>query len=355
MKAGAGDLAGGPELPIAFQPSPDGPSSDGPSSDEPGSDRPSPDEDAAAAASPGEVGPGEGDSGDTDTAEIGPEAGIQPARSPSPYRRAGFAATRALVVLGVAFVGYQLVVPTVHVERGRLARLVPTKPGVAAFDKTAPQQGAMDDTATGLAAMTAAAKHSPNQTGVYSIQWLPNQTSGIGVAAFLLPNDATAATTFAQARGQQLSPGSFSSSQLTRTSTFTVAAVPGATGAVYATSPKAGASQQGLAVALFRYGKVVALVDVASSNATDKAAAETVAAGEYANLHRLGSGFSLSVTRRPVVPTVLWIVGAVVLAAIAALAPVMRRRRAEKRRRAYEEEMAHRVVVGRQVIVKHRR
>ncbi len=311
-----------------------------------------------AVAGADETGPSDGDTdaaGDANTGGSGRDAATRPTPSPSPYRRAGFSVARGLVVLAVAAVGYQLVVPDVHVERGRLARLVLSKPGVAAFNKTAPQAGEQDDTKTGVAALTAAAKRSPHQTGIYSIQWVPTQTSGVGIVAFLLPSDATAATTLAQVRVQQESAGSFSSSGLTRTSTFTVPAVPGSSGAQYAPSSKAGASLPGLAVSAFRDGRVVALVDASTSNSTDKATVDAVTTGEYGNLHRLGSGFGLSVTRRPVVATVLWVVAAVVLAAIGALTPVVRRRRAEKRRRAYEAEMANRVVVGRRVIVKHRR
>jgi hypothetical protein len=271
------------------------------------------------------------------------------------YRHAGFAVARGLAVLVVAVVGYQLVVPTVHVERGRLSRLVLSKPGLAAFDKAKPQAGEQGDTQTKLAAVTAAAKRSPNQTGIYSIQWVPTQTTGVGIVAFLLPSNAAAASTFAELRAQQLGTGSFSSSGLGRTSTFAVAGVPGSAGAVYAPSPKASAAVPGLAVTVLRDGKVVALVDASTGNSTDKATASAVTAAEYGNLRHLGSGFSLSVTRRPGVATGLWIGGALVVAAIAALTPVVRRRRAEKRRRADEEMMANRVLVGRRVIVKHRR
>ncbi len=288
------------------------------------------------------------------------EAATRPAHSVAsfrraPYRRTGFAVARALAVLIVAAVGYQLVVPTDHVERGRLARLVPTKPGLTAFDKASPQAGEQDDTKTGLAAMTAAAKRSPGHTGIYSVQWVPTQTSGVGIVTFLLPNAAAAVTTFTELRTQQLGTGSFSSSGLRRTATFTVAAVPGSSGAEYAPSPKAKAAVPGLAVTVFRYGKVVALIDASTSNSTDKAAVDAVTASEYGNLHRLGTGFTLSVTRRPGVATGLWVAGAIVVAAVAALWPVARRRRAEKRQRAYDEMMANRVTVGRRVIVKHRR
>jgi hypothetical protein len=295
------------------------------------------------------------DDGDGDTGGSGGDARTRPAGSPSRYRRAGFAVARGIAVLAVAAVGYQLVVPTVHVERGRLSRLVLSKPGLAAFDKAKPQAAEQPDTQTQLAAMTTAAKRSPNKTGIYSIQWVPTQTTGVGIVAFLLPSNATAATVVSELKAQQLSAGSFSSSGLTRTSTFTVAGVPDSSGAVYAPASKAGASVPGLAVTVLRSGRVVALSDAATSNSTDQASVDKVTVAEYDHLHNLGSGFTLSVTRRPVVATWLWVAGALVLATIAALAPVVRRRRAERRRLAHEEMAANQVIVGRRVIVKHRR
>jgi hypothetical protein len=94
---------------------------------------------------------------------------------------------------------------------------------------------------------------------------------------------------------------------------------------------------------------------VASSSSTARPNADTITRGEYANLRHLGTGFSLSVTRRPVVATTLWAAGAIVLAALTALAPVWLRRRARRRRQAYEDEMASRTIIGERVIVKRRR
>jgi hypothetical protein len=295
------------------------------------------------------------DEDDEDDEDDDDDEDDEAAWSPSPHRRAAFAVARALVVLAVAAVGYQAVVPTVHVVRGRLARLVPTKSGVAAFDKTHAQSGEQDATKTGIAAAATATKQSPNRTGLYSIEWSPTQNSVAGFIAFLLPSDSTATTALAQIRTQQLAVGSYSSSSLTRTSTYTVAGVPGSYASVYAPSAKAAGSAPGLVATAFRYGRVVAVSEVASSNATARPDADTMTTGEYANLRHLGTGFSLSVTRRPVVATALWAASAGVLAAIAALVPVVRRRRAQRRRQAYEAEMASRVVIGARVIVKHRR
>jgi hypothetical protein len=275
--------------------------------------------------------------------------------APWARRRARFAIARALVVLVVAAVGYQAVVPTTHVVRGRLARLVVSKSGVAAYDKTPGRAGAQSDAQTGLAAVTAAAKQSPNRTGLYSIEWSPTQNSGAAVIAFLLPSNSTATTTLAQIRTQQLAAGSYSSNSLTRTSTYSVTGVPGSYAAAYAPSSKGAGAPPGLTVTAFRYGRVVAVTEVATSDSTARANADTITRGEYANLRHLGTGFSLSVTRRPVVATTLWAAGAIVLAALTALAPVWLRRRARRRRQAYEDEMASRTIIGERVIVKRRR
>ncbi len=282
-------------------------------------------------------------------------AATGPARSPSPLRQTGFAVARALVVLVVAAVAYQAVVPNVVVVRGRLARLVLSKPGVPAYDKTKAQSGEQNDAQTGLAAVTAAAKQSPDKTGIYSIEWSPSQDSGAGMIAILFPTEAAAATGLAQIRSQQLAAGSYSSNALTRASTSVVAGVPGSYASVYRPSSKQAGAQPDLAVTAFRYGRVVAVSEVANTEAIAPRDVNTVTTGEYANLRRLGTGFGLTVTRRPVMATSLWAAGAIVLAAAAALGPVVRRRRRQNRQRAYEQEMSSRVIVGRQVIVKHRR
>jgi hypothetical protein len=269
-------------------------------------------------------------------------------------RRVTFGVLRAMAVLAVAAVAYAFVVPTGHVVRTRLSRLVLTKSSVAAFDKAKPQAGQQDDTQTGIAALTTAAKRSPNQTGLYSIEWSPSDNSGAGIIAFLLPSESDARTALSQIRAQQLGADSYSSNSLSRASTYAVPGVPGSYAAVYRPSAK-DAGSPSLAVTVFRYGRVVAVSEAASPGSTAQSAANTMTTGEYGNLRRVGTGFSLSVTRYPVVATSLWIVGAVVLAAIAAMAPVARRRRALRRLRADEQEMAHRVVIGKQVIVKHRR
>jgi hypothetical protein len=280
------------------------------------------------------------------------EPALGDARPGSAGRTAAFAAGRALVVLVAATVGYQFVVPTHHVVRNRLSLLVITKPGIAAFDKTKPQAGAQDDTQTGLAALTSAAKRSPNQTGLYSVEWSPSQTSAAGVVAFLFPDAATAATAEAELRTQQLSAKANAANSLTRTDTFTVPGAPGSAGSVFSPSSK---SEPTLSTALLRQGRVVSLTEVIGASSSAKADSITLAVNENARLRQVAPGFTLKVTRYPTTATILWGVGAALLAALAGLVPILWRRRRERRRLAYEAELASRVVVGGKVIVKHRR
>jgi hypothetical protein len=276
-----------------------------------------------------------------------------PSRRPASARRkAGFAAGRALVVLVAAGIGWYLVVPAHHVVRSRLSMLVISKPKVAAYEKAKPQAGAQDDTDTGLAALTAAAKKFPDQTGAYSVEWALSQSSQAGVVAVLLPNESDAMAVMTELSKKQLSAKANSADSLTRTATFTVPGVPGSAGSVFSSPSKTGPT---LSTALFRQGRVVSLTQVISSAETAKPDSIKLTVNQYANLRKVEPGFTLSVTDYPLVPSVLWGLGAVALAALAAFSPFLWRRRAERRRLAYEAELASRVVVGGMVIAKRRR
>jgi hypothetical protein len=304
--------------------------------------------------SPDREGPAEEPTDETEEEEALEEARSGRRRSRSRGRRAGFAVLRGVAVLVAAAVVYQVLIPSTHVIRSRLARLVLAHTGVAAYNRTTPQSSEQDDTQTGLTVVSAAAKRSPNHTGLYSTEWSQSQTSGAGMIAFLLPSETEAASALAQVRNQQLAPSSYSSESLTRRSTYAVSGVPGSSGSTYTPTTKASGPTPTLAVTAFRYGRVVAVSEVLNSTGA-QGDATTMARAELANLRRVEPGFSLTSIYRPPLATSLWAGGAVILALIAALAPVGWRRRSERRRRRLEEEMSHRVVVRGQVIVKHRR
>jgi hypothetical protein len=272
----------------------------------------------------------------------------------SSRRRVAFAATRAAAVLVVAAVGYQLVVPQSHVVRSRLSRLVLSQPGVATFKVKSPQAAEVPASGTQLTTVVAASERSPNQTGGYTISWSPSTTLGSGVLVFLLPSTAQAAATLPAVRAQQAAAGTYTTQGLTRHATFTVAGVPGSAGASYTPTSKSSASPGDLSIATFRYGRVVAAVEVVAPAST-QADTNTIAAREYGLLRRVEPGFTMTKITRPVLASSLWIAGALLVAAIAALAPAGRRRLAERRQRRIDEELSHQVVVRGQTIAKHRR
>ena len=278
-----------------------------------------------------------------------------PDRRPrSPYRTAGFATARAVVVLAVAAVGYQAVIPVTHVVRTRLAGLVVSEPGVAGYNVKPSGAAEQSDSQTQLAAVTAAAKRSPNDTGVYSIEWMQSASDVAGLVVLLLPTDAQATETLSQVRTQQMAATSDSANGLTRRSTFAVDGVPGSAGALFAPSAPSKSPGPSLVVTAFRSGRVVALSEVLSTAHT-QSGATTLAVNEYSHLRRVVPGFSLKVVKRPMAATALWAAAAVALALLVALGPIGRRRLARRRQQRLEEELSHRVVVHGQVITKRRR
>jgi hypothetical protein len=308
---------------------------------------------AAEGQEAGDAEGAEGSGGIEDVDGIEEEPAGRPRRR-SRGRRAGFAVLRGVVVLVVAAIVYQLLIPSTHVIRSRLSRLVLTHPGVAAYNKTTPQAGEQDDTQTGLTALSNAAKRSPNRTGLYSKEWSVSSTSGAGMIAFLLPTEADATSALNQVRTQQLGASSYSTESLSRRSTYAVSGVPGSAGSTYTPTTKASGATPTLAVTAFQYGRVVAVSEVINTT-TAPSDVSTMARSEYANLRQVEPGFSLTSVYRPPLATSLWAAGAVLLALIAAFTPVAWRRRADRRQRRYEEEMSHQVVVHGQVIMKHRR
>lgn len=282
------------------------------------------------------------------TGDDGTESG-----SGSRYRGPAFAVIRAVVVLMVAAGGYQAVVPSTHVVRGRLSRLVVTRPPIKPFDVKPSSASERQAAQSGVAALAAATKRSPGQTGMYSVEWLPSRSQGAVIFVFLLPDDAQATTALSQLRRDELGPRSYASDSLAQRSTFTMSGVPGSTGSVYAPTSKT-ATPSWLSVTSFRDGRVVALAEVAEATPS-QAAATKMASIEYAHLRDIEPGFSLEVVTRSLPVTIVWAVGAALLAALAALGPVGWRRRAQRRAREREEELARLAAAPAHHIVKRRR
>jgi hypothetical protein len=271
-------------------------------------------------------------------------------------RRVAFAALRGAVVVVVAAVGYQLLIPQTRIYRSRLNNLVVIQPGVKAFDVKPAGAAEQQASRIGLPAAVAAAKRDPHHTGIYSIAWTPTQATGAGLVAILLPSRAEAVTALAQLRQRQLAADSYKSAGLTRRSTFGVAGVPASSGGVYLAAPTPGQPAQPteLGVAAFSTGRVVSFVQVLDPSRT-QADLVTVTRTEYGHLRSVEPGFTLKKVTHPAVATALWIAAAVLVLLLATGGPWAWRMLGSWRRRREQERLDRLVQVGGQVITKRHR
>jgi hypothetical protein len=260
-------------------------------------------------------------------------------------------AVGAVIVLVVAFIGYERYIPIHHVERGRLSRLVVTAPP-AGF-KAKPTAAEVPASSSPFAALKTAATHSPNNTGSYSLQWTGSATS-TDVASLLaswLPDAAAAATVQGQAGTTYLATASFKTDSYSLLSHFSVPQVAGAQGATF--GPAKGATPR-LAVVVFRQGRIV-VVDYAQQATAAKAvaAATSLAQVESTHLKQVGSGFTLKVTIWPLTASLIYAGVAVALAALVVVVPIGVSR-GRRHRRLAREAAARRALQGRgRKIAKH--
>jgi hypothetical protein len=266
------------------------------------------------------------------------------------------AALRAVVVLVVAGIGYQLVVPTTPTVRHRLSRLVVASTGVATFAGRPTTSASEPSTTAAVAAVEAAAKAHPSATGIWLSSWTTKVSTqdGLAMAVFLLPDAATAAKARSQLQSTQLSAAAFQSSGLVRSAQFTPSGIPGAAGAVY-TPAKAAKAPGQAALTIWQQGRTVVLVEVALVAGAPQAMVTTASQTEATNLDRELPGFSLTVTHYPMTASIVWIAGSLLILLLAAGGPLAVRRRRARRARAIEEELARTIRVGSSTIVRKRR
>lgn len=264
-------------------------------------------------------------------------------------------AIRAAVVIVVAAVGYQAVVPMTLVDRTRLARLIPTANGTTTFPG-APARALERPASTGnVKALMAAAATAPTKTGLYIASWplKGSPMSAVVDVAFLLPDAAAASQVHSNLVTTQLSAGAYASGQLTRTGQFATPGVSGSDGSVYSTDSRAPA-QARVAAAVWQQGRVVGLVETITSTSPPQADAEKATQTLSSHLRTVLPGFSLTYTRRPPLATGLWIAGSLVLLVLLALGPVAWRVRQGRKTRRLQEELDNTLRVGGQTIVRRR-
>ncbi|MDQ2726591.1 MAG: hypothetical protein M3Y91_01705 [Actinomycetota bacterium] len=284
-----------------------------------------------------------------------PAPGETQGPSRRPRRTAAVAGGVAVVVVVLAAVGYQQVIPITHVDRSRLARLVVNRPGIKEFDTKPAQAVELPVAKTGLSVLESAAKKAPDTTGAYlAVRTGGTSNHALETVAFLAPSAAVAKRLEAQVVSSNLSAQALASSSLNRLSTFTVPGAPGSAGSLYAPAAKtAGASQ--LAVTAVQEGRVVTVSEALHpTSAEGYSTSATIA--EYHHLQTTLPGFSLKVVHRPLTATILWAAGAVLIALLIALSPVIvgRTRLKRRERREAEDRARGRVVPGHRITKRQR-
>lgn len=279
-------------------------------------------------------------------------------RRRSHHRSAWLAAGRGLVVALLAAIGYQAVVPVSHIDRGRLAGLVSVHSGVKEFagkpTSAGEQQGAAQ---SGLAALVTATNKSPEHTGVYRAEWAaPPAKDAAEVVAFAMPSAAAAQRLLVQFVSTELSANAEASASLHRVSTGPVPAIPGSSGALFmGSSPAAGSPD--LAVVAFRVGTAVAVTEVVTVSGT-QAEARSMAMAQYQHLRAVEPSFTLAVVDHPLLATLVWVVGAVIVTLVVALGPLVfgrfRRRREQLRQEDLDRQVrGHAITKQRRTVQGH--
>jgi hypothetical protein len=281
----------------------------------------------------------------------------------SPYRKPALAVARAVVVLAIAAVGYQEVIPQHPVIRSRLGQLVIAQPGVAGFKAKPSTKGEQPVSDVNVAALTSAQKESPNETGLYTVGWPATKkgsTDVVGVIAFLLPSNRQAQTVLQQVNTNLLSANSQSANSMVRTRTFTIPGVPTSSGSRFEPKKKTKTSQD-VALTSFRQGRVVAVTEAIKTTETAAGAAAVqslatdIGGSEQRHLAAVTPHFTLTVTRHPTVASVVWIAGSVIVAILAAIGPVLFGVARRRRRARLQAELDRLIVVRGQTITKRRR
>jgi hypothetical protein len=312
--------------------------------------------------------------GSEESGKEGPDGGDGDRPGSHPYRKPALVVARAIVVLAIAAVGYQEVIPLHHTEvtktvTSRLSRLAIQQPGVPGFKAKPTSAGVQSTANVGIAALASAAKKSPDKTGLYSIEWsgsAKGSTDGIGVIVFLLPTPADAQAVLGQVSTSVLSSKAQATNSMDRTGTFALPGLSGSAGSVFEPSKKTKTSQD-LVVTAWRQGTVVAVVQDAKTTTTAAGAAAaksealTVSQAQAKHLASVEPGFTLvevvrpAGTTHPVLASAVWIVGSVIVALLAGFGPLAVGRARRRRRERLQAELDRLIVVRGQTITKRRR
>jgi len=229
------------------------------------------------------------------------------------------------------------VVPKTTVNLAPMSRFALTNPEIPHITSTATYSAPTTAQSSGLAILEQAYAVSPGETGAYTAQWfgLGSLGGNVGLFVELLPTKALA-TTAAQAQvSANMTPAILSSQKYTLRSTFSIPNLPGSSAVYYLIPVPAKKSASGAEIpqppepgytAEIQLGRVATRINFTGTAAT-KAGLLLIAAREAAVMKSGVVGLkNMASTEYPVGPTLLILLGVVVLSGIVFFVPIARGR-----------------------------
>jgi hypothetical protein len=242
-----------------------------------------------------------------------------------------------LVWIAAGMAVFFAVVPKTTVNLAPLSRLSITNPKIPHITASATYSAPTTPQSSGLAVLQQAYASAPGETGAYTAQWfgLGNLGGNVGLFVELLPTKALATTAAADQVSTNMTPAVLASQKYTLKSTFTIPNVPGSSAVYYLIPVPAKKAASGAEVpqppqpgytAELQVGRVATRINFTGTAAT-KAGLLQIAAREAAVMKSGVVGLkNMASTEYPLGPTLLILLGVVVLSGIVFLVPIARGR-----------------------------
>ncbi len=262
----------------------------------------------------------------------------------------------AAVLVGLAIAGYVLWMPVHRPNPGKVA-VLGLKSAVAGLRAPAKTASVEPVSGVSLSAVKAAAASTPGETAAYAVNWSGKAPVTAGsIELIAMPTDASAKSAQKQALATELSQSSLTDSGYGYGTKTKISGIPGAKAAYYlkGTSPTITASTPRATVVIYRTGRVIVDATVDAKGVAATTTARSLASAEFHHLERVGADPVIGETSLPLVASVLYVLVAVAVLAVAEVTPrfvvAARHRRHEARLAAARRA---RVARGSKVVKRH--
>jgi hypothetical protein len=272
---------------------------------------------------------------------------------------------RGVAVLVLAAVGFGVFIPQTRPDGKLLGRLVIAHTALSEVPHKAALSQSVPPSQSTFAVTRAAAKRNPDNTGLYAREWYISSSGPpeVGVVVQRLPTVAQAKAVLGDIDKQLVTAPSLPDETAVDGAAFSVPGVPGGRGESFqlndsttASKPPVGSSY----TTAYRVGQVVVSeLMVTTTTRRDDTPIDADSKAGYHLLLGKEPGFSMARTRLPLEASLVYLVGALVVAALAVLAPEFTIGTLRRRRRLHQEREQRRareqyLVRGRRTVRRRR-